>query len=92
MGPFQGTFPRPWAIYTSVSLAACAATLRDENLVGRGTDAGEAWSRLRPQDSAAGEPVEPSIAAMSAQASLISGRLLPAAGPVASNRELITAS
>jgi hypothetical protein len=54
--------------------------MMDENVGGRRADAGEAWcGSSSPCDSVAQEPVEPSIAAMSAKARLISGRLLPAA-------------
>jgi len=64
--------------------------MRDENVPGRRIDAGEAWCGcLSPCDSVALEPVEPMIAALSAKARLISGRLLPAAHPVASTKELV---
>ena len=47
---------------------------------------------LSPCDSVALEPVEPLIAAMSAKARLIPGRLLPAADPVTATEELPTTS
>ena len=62
--------------------------MRDENVVGRRADAGEAWCGSEsPCDSVAQEPVEPLIAAMSAKARLISGRLLPAAHTGSSDKE-----
>ena len=62
--------------------------MRDENVLGRRIDAGEAWcGRSSPCDSVALEPVEPLIAALSAKARLISGRLLPAAYTVPSAKE-----
>ena len=45
----------------------------------RRADAGEAWCGRARATACALEPVEPLIAAMSAKARLISGRLLPAA-------------
>jgi hypothetical protein len=52
--------------------------------------AGEAWcGRSSPCDSVAQEPVEPLIAAMSANARLIPGRLLPAAHTVPSAKEFV---
>ena len=55
---------------------------------GRRADAGEAWCGIwSPCDSVAQEPVEPLIAAMSAKARLISGRLLPAANTAPSDKE-----
>jgi len=54
--------------------------LKDENPWCRRVEAGEAWcGSWSPCDSVAQEPVEPLIAAMSAKARLMSGRLLPAA-------------
>jgi hypothetical protein len=47
---------------------------------------------LSPCDSVALEPVEPLIAAMSAKARLIPGRLLPAADLVTATEELPTPS
>jgi len=57
--------------------------------LGRRADAGEAWCGSEsPCDSVAQEPLEPLIAAISAKARLISGRLLPAAGIAASTKEI----
>ena len=54
---------------------------------GRPADAGEAWCGSEsPCHSVAQEPVEPAIAAMSAKARLIPGRLLPAANIAPSTR------
>ena len=51
--------------------------MMDENPWCRRAEAGEAWcGSWSPCDSVAQEPVEPLIAAMSAKARLISGRLL----------------
>jgi hypothetical protein len=62
--------------------------MKDENVIGRRADAGEAWRGSEsPCDSVAQEPVEPLIAAMSAKARLISGRLLPAAHIASSAKE-----
>jgi hypothetical protein len=64
--------------------------MKDENVIGRWADAGEAWCGSEsPCDSMAQEPVELLIAAMSAKARLISGRLLPAAHTVPSAREVV---
>ena len=67
--------------------------MRDENVLGRRADAGEAWCGSQsPGDSVAQEPVEPLIAAMSAKARLISGRLLPAARTVPPDQEFVSNS
>ena len=64
--------------------------MRGENFLGRRADAGEAWCGSEsPCDSVAQEPVEPLIAAMSAKARLISGRLLPAAHTDPSAKESV---
>jgi hypothetical protein len=65
--------------------------MTDENVRGRRADVGEAWcGRESPCDSVAQEPVEPLIAAKSAKARLISGRLLPAARTEPSVKELVS--
>ena len=62
--------------------------MRSENPCRRRADAGEAWCGSEsPCDSVAQEPVEPLIAAMSAKARLIPGRLLPAAHTAPSTEE-----
>ena len=56
--------------------------------LGRRADAGEAWCGSEsPCDSVAQEPVEPLIAAMTAKARLIPGRLFPAAHTAPSTQE-----
>jgi len=78
--------------YATASMAALAPPpMRDENVRGRRADAGEAWCGSEsPCDSVAQEPVELLIAAMSAKARLISGRLLPAAHTDPAVKELVS--
>jgi hypothetical protein len=74
---------RRLCLCAAASRAALAPPpVRNENVFGRRADAGEAWCGNESScDSVAQEPVEPLIAAKSAKARLISGRLLPAAIP-----------
>jgi hypothetical protein len=67
--------------------------MKIENSTCRRVEAGEAWcGSWSPEDSVAEEPVEPLIAAMSAKASFIAGRLLPAAHIAPATEELVTPS
>jgi hypothetical protein len=62
--------------------------VKDENVVAAGLTPVR-LGPMRPKDSVAQEPVEPLIAAMSAKARLISGRLLPAAHTIPSDKEFV---
>jgi hypothetical protein len=86
--------PRRDEVYATASRAALAPPpLKHENPWCRRAEAGEAWcGSWSPCDSVTQEPVEPMIAAMSAKASLIAGRLLPAAHLAPTTEELASTS